>query len=64
MNEIIESLSEKAFDDAVAASKVDPTKCLIGSDYFQDMEREIYTALVVEYVVKNYDTIKSDFGIN
>ena len=68
--ELISKLSSEAYDKAVEMSKTEKHMCVIGSDYFNAIEKSFYTALVVNACadvafkkssnpIEEYDTARS-----
>lgn len=61
---LVSTLIHEAYKTALAKSKMPPTECKVGSDYFNLMVREVLVQLVVEKciyiiqskIVRNGDT--------
>jgi hypothetical protein len=49
MNELVKGLASQARTLAIARSTVAPDICTVGSDYFLEIEREEFVALIVRH---------------
>jgi hypothetical protein len=72
--DLISKLSSESYDKAVEMSKTEKHKCVIGSDYFNALEKTIYTQLLVNTCadvafkkssnpMEDYDTARSLYAV-
>lgn len=64
MNERIRELAEKAYRLTVLASQSELHKCIIGSDYFNALEKEKFAELIVRESMEVTKTYTSNQGLD
>jgi hypothetical protein len=60
MNERMRALASQAYRQAIEASKIEPTKCDVGSFYFDALKMEKFAELLIKDCLVVHNCIDTD----